>query len=253
LKYVGVEAARRMSGLRLVLSRDVPGPWGEAAKYWFGVKRIPYTPVEQIGGGENPELRAWTGQTSAPVAAWNDEPPVWVMSDILELAERLAPEPALIPADARERSWMYGLLRELTGRDGLGWSLRLMMFDANLRGAPEERVGFARRYGYAGAGAAAGAPERAAQILRLLSDQLRAQRERGSAFLVGEQISALDLAWAAFSNMLAPLPHELCPMSDFMRSMYTCAYREVVNALAPELVLHRDRMFRDVIGLPMDF
>ena len=253
MKYVSVEAARRMPGLRLILTRDVPGPWGEAAKYFFGAKRLAYTPVEQIGGGENAELRAWTGQTSAPVAAWNDEPPVWAMSDILELAERLAPEPALIPADARERAWMYGIFREICGRNGLGWSLRLMMFDANLRGAPQEPTGMARRYGYAGAGAADAAAARAAQILRLLADQLRAQRGRGSAFLVGDRLSAADLAWAAFSNMCAALPHTLCPMSDFMRSMYTCKDPQVVAALDPSLLEHRDRLFRDVIGLPLDF
>src|SRR4030095_13394541 len=47
LKYESVEAARRMPGLRLVLTRDVPGPWGEAAKYFFAVKKLAYTPVEQ--------------------------------------------------------------------------------------------------------------------------------------------------------------------------------------------------------------
>src|SRR5262245_10470046 len=242
-----------MPGLRLVLTRDVPGPWGEAAKYFFAVKKLAYTPVEQIAGGENPELRAWTGQTSAPVAAWNDEPPVWAMSDILELAERLAPEPALIPAKADERVWMYGLFREITGRQGLGWSLRLMMFDVNLQGAPEERKLLARRYGYTKPGAADGAAARVAQILRLLADQLRAQRARGSRYLVGDGLSGADLAWAAFSNMCAPLPHAQCPMSDFMRSMYTCKELRVVSALDPILLEHRDRLFRDAIGLPLDF
>jgi glutathione S-transferase len=253
LKYSSVEQARRMPGLRLVLTRDVPGPWGEAAKYIFAAKKLPYIAAEQIGGGENAELRAWTGQTSAPVAAWNDEPPVWTMNDILELAERIAPEPPLIPQEARERAWMYGLFRELTGRDGLGWSLRLMMFDVNLQGAPEERTRMARRYGYSGTGAAGGAAARAAQILRLLAEQLRAQRARGSAFLVGDRLSAVDLAWAAFSNMCAPLAHADCPMSDFMRSMYSCAEPQVVAALDPVLIEHRDRLFRDVIGLPLDF
>jgi glutathione S-transferase len=252
VKYASVEQARRLPGLRLVLTRDVPGPWGEAAKYFFAAKRLDYTPVEQVGGGENAALRDWSGQTSAPVAIWNDEPPVWTMTDILELAELLSPEPALIPADARERAWMYGLCREISGRNGLGWSLRLMMFHSSLRGAPDERTGMARRYGY-GEAAAAAAPERAGQILRLLSDQLREQRGRGRAFLVGEQLSAADLMWAAFSNMCAPLPHALCPMSDFMRSMYTCADPKVVGEIDPALLEHRDRIFRDVIGLPLDF
>jgi len=247
-----VETARSLPGLRLVLTRDVPGPWGEAAKYFFAAKRLPYTAAEQIPNSENAALRAWTGQVSAPVAAWNDEPPVWTMTDILELAERLAPEPALIPADAGERAWMYGLCREISGRDGLGWSRRLMMFDANLRAAPEASLGLARRYGYEPKAAAA-APARVVQILRLLSEQLGEQRARGSAFLVGSHLSALDLMWAAFSNMVAPLGPAQCPMPDWMRPMYTADHPEVKAALDPGLLDQRDRIFRDVIGLPLDF
>lgn len=252
MQYVSVEKARNMPGLRLVLTRDVPGPWGEAAKYLFAAKRLSYAAAEQIGGGENPELRAWTGQVSAPVAAWNDERPVWTMTDILELAERLAPEPALIPSEPRERAWMYGLMREITGREGLGWSLRLSMFDVNYKGAPQSADSLPGRYGY-DATAARGAPARVVGILRLLADQLREQRARGSAYFVGTRLSALDLAWAAFSNMLAPLPHELCPMPDYIRKLYTVAYPEVKAALDPILFEHRDRMFREVIGLPLDF
>jgi glutathione S-transferase len=128
-----------------------------------------------------------------------------------------------------------------------------MMFDANLRGAPEESTGCARRYGYTGADGAPRAAARAAQILRLLAEQLRAQRQRGSAYLVGDRLSGADLAWAAFSNMCAPLPHAQCPMPDFMRSMYTCADPQVVAALDPILLEHRDRLFRETIGLPLDF
>lgn len=252
MKYVSVEQARKLSGLRLVLTRDVPGPWGEAAKYLFGAKRLPYVAAEQIAGGDNTELREWTGQISAPVAAWNDERPVWAMTDILELAERLAPEPPLIPSEPRERAWMYGLMREITGRDGLGWSLRLMMFDVNFKGAPPTPDSLPGRYGYSAA-AAHGAPARVIGILRLLADQLREQRGRASAYFIGQRLCALDLVWAAFSNMLAPLPHELCPMPDYMRKLYTVAYPEVKAALDPLLFEHRDRMFREVIGLPLDF
>jgi glutathione S-transferase len=252
LKYASVEQARKTPGLRLVLTRDVPGPWGEAAKYIFGAKRLAYLPAEQIPDGANAALREWTGQVSAPVAAWNDERPVWSMTDILELAERLAPDPPLIPSEPRERAWMYGLMREITGRDGLGWSLRLMMFDVNYKGAAQPADSLPGRYGY-DAAAARGAPARVVGILRLLADQLREQSGRGSAYFIGARLSALDLVWAAFSNMLAPLPHELCPMPDYMRKLYTVAYPEVKAALDPLLFEHRDRLFRDAIGLPLDF
>jgi glutathione S-transferase len=252
LKYASVEEARSMRGLRLVLSSGVPGPWGEAAKYFFSVKGLAYTPVEQVGGGENAQLRAWTGQTSAPVAAFDDEPPVWVMSDILFLAERLAPEPALIPADARERAFMFGLCREISGRDGLGWSRRLMQFHARRARASERDREFARRYGYSEAAGEA-APARVAQILHLLSETLREQRRLGRSFLVGERLSAADLMWAAFSNALAPLPHEVCPMPAWLRALFSLEHPDVRAALDPALLEHRDRVFRDGVGLPLDF
>ena len=35
MEYLSVEEAKNRSGLRLVLTRGVPGPWGEAAKAIF--------------------------------------------------------------------------------------------------------------------------------------------------------------------------------------------------------------------------
>jgi hypothetical protein len=51
----------------------------------------------------NEEIVAWSGQNSAPVVAWQNEPPINRWIDILHLAERLAPEPALIPEDVWDR------------------------------------------------------------------------------------------------------------------------------------------------------
>ena len=65
MKYLSVEEAIDMPGLRLVLTAGVPGPWGEAAKAILAYKQLDYTPVRQEGGGENAALRDWTGQTSA--------------------------------------------------------------------------------------------------------------------------------------------------------------------------------------------
>ena len=41
------------------------------------------------------------------------------------LAERLAPAPALLPADPASRALALGLAHELCGEAGLGWSRRL--------------------------------------------------------------------------------------------------------------------------------
>ena len=97
---VPIEAAKRTSGLRLVLSA-IPGPpWTEAAKAVFHVKRIPYAPVAQQ-----------PVENEKPRAAW---------TEILFLAERLAPEPSLIPQDPEDRVRMFGLAHEICGEDGLG-------------------------------------------------------------------------------------------------------------------------------------
>src|SRR5208283_3192730 len=134
LKYASIAEARTMSGLRLILGEvAVPGPWREACKGIFHVKKIPYTPVASASqDGSQDELIEWTAQSSAPVAIWNDERPRSTWIEQLYLAERLQPEPALIPADADDRVSMFGISNEICGENGLGWSRRLMMIDSTV-------------------------------------------------------------------------------------------------------------------------
>lgn len=257
IDYRSVEEARARRGLRLVLTAGVPGPWGESAKAVFHVKGIPYTAVAQQGGGSNKELVAWTGRANAPVAILDDEAPRDGWAEILLLAERLAPEPRLIPADPAERALMFGLCFEICGEQGLGWSRRLMLTDALLaEGSPEpmRRVGevLGSRYGYSKA-AAAKAPARVAEILGLLSSQLRRQKEAGRDFLVGASLSAADLYWSAFAGLLAPMPAELCPLPEMLRGWYTNSDPLIAAALDPLLLEHRDRIYRNYLPLPMSF
>jgi glutathione S-transferase len=259
MQYLDVEQAIDRPGLRLVLSAGVPGPWGEAAKYILHVKRIPYAAVRQVGGGENDALERWTGHANAPVAVYEKERPRAGWIEILQLAERLAPEPRLVPDDARQRAWMFGLAHELAGEQGFGWCRRLAMIDqmiafgdalpAQAR-AIAERLG--ARYGWSAAAAAA-APARVAAILRLFSEQLRAQRERGSRYLVGDRLSALDLYWTAFAALVEPLPQEQCPMAAPMRAAYTLRDPAARSAADPGLLEHRDFVYREHLALPLDF
>lgn len=253
MEYVEVEEGRALSGLRLVLTAGVPGPWGEAAKAILHVKRLGFVAVRQVAAGPNTALREWTGQTSAPVAIWNDERPRTTWVDQLFLAERLAPEPVLIPSDPADRALMFGLAHEICGEHGLGWSRRLMMLDHTFHepAPPEAQKRAARtlaaKYGYDEASAAA-APGRVAQVLELLAAQLAAQQERGREFLVGDRLSALDLYWATFAAMVVPLPAALCPMPERVRSAYTLDPPPDAALLA-----HRDRIYRDVLPTPLDF
>jgi glutathione S-transferase len=259
-EYAEVEKARDLPGLRLVLSAGVPGPWGEAAKALFHVKRIPYTRVRQTAGAANEALRAWTGHDNAPQAVLGDEPARTSFSALIFLAERLAPEPGLVPAEPHERALMFGLIHELAGEHGLGWCRRLMMFDRTLslptsvlaadHPARLQVEGLGRKYGYSRAAAQA-APGRVASILRLLSQQLADQHEEERRYLIGGALSALDLYWAAFAAMVSPLPEAQCPMPAVIRPMYELAEPERGHC-SPELLAHRDFVYSEHLELPVD-
>lgn len=253
-RWIDVEEARAASGLRLVLTVGVPGPWSEAAKGILHVKGLPFVRVRQELGGENRALREWTGQASAPVAAWNDEPPCTTSLGILFLAERLAPDPPLLPADPDERARMLGYCHELVGEQGLGWTRRLMTLQQAIEAAggapPEEIARLAARYGYSPEAAAA-APARVTALLDLFARLLARQRAAGSRFLFGERLSALDIYWATFAALLEPLPEELCPMPRSIRRAYTLE-GELRAALDPALLEHRDFIYREYLELPVD-
>ena len=251
--YVEIDAARSMPGLRLVLSAGVPGPFGEAARYCFDVKKIPYVRVRQIPLASDAALLAWTAQASAPVAVYERERPRSSWVEILELAERLAPEPRLIPRDPDERMRMWGLCHEIAGEGGFGWQRRLMLVHGALAANADPggvMAHLGRKYGYTPeTGAAAGA--RSAAILRTLSAQLLAQQQAGSRYLVGRALSAADLYWAAFAIMLEPLPEADCPLPAMLRTAYV-APPPVREAAHPILLEHRDFVYRENIGLPLD-
>ena len=256
-QYVEVEQAIGMSGLRVVLSPGVPGPWSESAKGILYVKKIPYVKVRQVVGGENEPLRKWTAQETAPAFVYNDERPRSIWSDQLYLAERIAPNPALIPAQIDDRIRMFGLANELCGENGLGWARRLMILQESLANPnlPEAGRKFStfmgQKYGYTPERAAA-APQRVAAIVTSFAGQLEAQRQRGSRFLIGDRLSALDIYWACFAALLHPLPENLCPMPQSFRRMYDCNDPVVMHAVVPELFAHRNFIYREYLELPVD-
>jgi hypothetical protein len=200
LRYATIQEAKSIPGLRIILgANSVPGPWREACKGIFHVKKIPYTPVASAGQDGSPrELVEWTAQSSAPVAIWNDERPRSTWIEQLYLAERLQPEPALIPTNADDRVAMFGISNEICGENGLGWNRRHLLIDftvSNPKTDPKTRE-FWRRFGgkylYSEEGAAA-APARIASILKFLAERLERQKARGSRFFIGDRLSALDI------------------------------------------------------------
>jgi glutathione S-transferase len=257
-EYVEVEQAIGMPGLRVVLTVGVPGPWGEAAKGILRVKKIPYMKVAQRIGGDSTALIKWTAQNSAPVFMYNDERPRTVWLEQLGMVERLAPDPSLIPADIKDRILMFGLSNEICGENGLGWSRRLMMTHKTISNpdVPEaaKKGSFAliNKYGGYTPEVAAQAGGRVAEILRSIATQLASQRAKGSRFLIGDRLSALDIYWAAFCALIKPLPDELCKMTPGFRRMYDCSDPAAIEATTPQLFEHRDFIYREYMELPLD-
>ena len=260
LKYVSIADARKMSGLRIILGAiAVPGPWREACKGIFYVKKYPYVAVTGVGAdGTDRELVEWTAQSSAPVAIWNDERPRSTWIEQLYLAERLAPTPSLIPASIDERALMFGYANELCGQNGFGWSKRLGMIHSTVTNpaSPENVKGFwlkfGSKYGYSPE-AAAGAPARMIEILNFLDARLSSQKAKGSRFFIGNELTALDIYWATFAALLKPLAPEQCPMATGFRDFYSEPNQAVMAALTNQLLAHRDFIYRDYLELPIVF
>jgi glutathione S-transferase len=260
LHYASLEEARTLSGLRLILgAHTIPGPWREACKGIFYVKKIPYVPVASAGKeGSDRELREWTAQTSAPVAVWNDERPRSTWIEQLYLAERLQPHPPLIPASIEERTLMFGYINEICSENGFAWSKRLTMIRGTVTNPKTDDatrafwLQFGAKYGYS-AQAAVAAPVRMVEILRFLGARLEQQKAKGSPFFIGNQLSALDIYWAAFTALVQPLPPDLCPMATAFRDFYTEKNPIVTAACSPPLLEHRDFIYREYLELPIVF
>src|SRR5260370_1283892 len=105
---------------------------------------------------------------------------------------------------------------------GLSGCQRLMLLDeplsanaASSRGLPianrEVATHLGSKYGYDSANAAA-APARIAQIMRLFASRLAQRRAGGHRFLVGDQLSAVDIYWATFISRIQPLQRDPCPI-----------------------------------------
>lgn len=251
MRFVPVEEAKSMPGLRVVLARGAWALWGECAKNIYHVKGIPFVGVEQAGFQDNPELVAWTGVRNQPQAIYEDEPVRTNWLDILNLAERIAPEPPLLPEDSAQRAQVVGLANEICGENGLGWCRRIELA-AKFPFGDEASARMAREYGQSEA-AAAIAELRIARIVANLAAVLHAQKRAGSRYFVGDRLTALDIYWACASNLVGPLPLDVCPLGAPLHAMFSETGATIGAALDPILFEHRDYVYREHLIYPVDF
>ena len=95
--------------------------------------------------------------------------------------------------------------------------------------------------------------ERVRSIMAMLARRLEAQDKLGSGYLIGDALSAADIYWTTFSNLVAAMPPEQCPMPDFYRELARNAVRSLGFAAPEILIRHRDRILAEHFVLPMWF
>jgi len=144
-RYVDINEAIKMTGLRIVIVKAMPSAWGIAAKAMIEFKELDFVVSHQIPMAENPELVAWSGTNSGPVVAWNEETPVNRWNDILFLLERLNSKKRLVPEIPSDRIKVMGLSHEICGELGFGWNRRLDFMRPADDGVVSE---FGKKYGY---------------------------------------------------------------------------------------------------------
>lgn len=257
MQYRSAAEARHMSGVRLALTAGVPGPWSMSAKAILKLKGIAFVPVEQVGGGANEDLVAWTGHRNAPVLVDEGGECRTGWLEILKWAERVAPTPALLPRDAARHEAAVGLADLICGEDGYAWSARLFMLDAMVRARGDEALAnpMVRDYGYDPTVLPA-ALERVSGILDHLSGRLNAQQQAGSPYFVGSGLTAVDVYWAYFSQLLDALPDEISPTPLPLRKGWGAFGKALARGgyeADPILIRHRDLMFERHLPTPLEF
>jgi glutathione S-transferase len=256
INYLDFEQTKQQSGLRMVVVKGLPSPWGEAAKGILHVKQLDWSACYH--DPRSRDMSAWTGSRSAPVAIYNDEAPVESWLDILLLAERLAPQPALLPQDPEQRALALSLCKDLCGEMGLGWTRRLDGVQKGLNGKSLTEGGYpepiaqylAHKYGYE-VDKGPDYSKLTITLLNALNRRLKDQREAGQAYYLGDSISAVDIYSAAFMAYFKPLSAEHCPMHEPMRSVFEALDEETQAALDPILLEHRDFIYSQHLALPL--
>lgn len=251
-EYIGVDEAIGRAGTRMVVLGNVPSAWGEAAKGFWHIKGLPFTAVRLVY--DSPALKQWAGQLSGPVVVHDREVPRSGWAEILMLAERLAPTPALLPLEPNARARALGLCDRFCSPGGLGWTRRLQNVHAGLTGAGgfSGRVAgyLGKKYGYDAAQGASYAT-RVRELLGEFAAALRERQAAGQPYYLGDTLSAVDVYSATFMGLFKPLPESQCRMDPAIRAAFEFLDADTAAALDPLLLQHRDMMYAKHLELPL--
>ena len=250
LDYQSIQSIIPAEGLRLILLRGYPSPWGQAAKAMMEYKDLSFTIGAMEAGQPNEELKAWAGTDSAPVVAADSSPPISRWNDILLLLEELSPNKPLIPIDSDLRIQFWGIAHAICAEDGFGWNRRLDGIHRAVKSGLEPGK-FGEKYGYTKESGEK-AENKSIQFMSYLSELLKQQREKGSSYIVGNSVSAVDFYWAAFSNLAVLQSPKACPLEDSIRERFENVSSKVVEAFDPILLSHRDWIMSEYFKIPME-
>ena len=138
---------------------------------------------------------------------------------------------------------MFGLCAIVLGEDGLVWNMRILS-DSPL----------ARKYGYSDE-ASTKAPNKIAEIIKLLDKKLKAQEEIGSKYLIGDSLTAVDIYWATVSMTVLPASLEIMPKTKQNEGMLLAfegisKIPQIAEATSELILSHRDYILKTYCETP---
>jgi len=90
------------------------------------------------------------------------------------------------------------------------------------------------------------AKSRALAVLAMLDGLLA-----DGPFLIGGALTAADIYWATFANLLAPLPEAELPALPLIREAYTSREPDLTAALSTRLRDHQRHVYERYLELPV--
>ena len=243
IKFISLEESASMEkGTRVTFVPGVQAMFSEALKNICYVKKVPLIRVlhpimgvdEKTGEDRQAKLYELTSQTSLPTMFHDKERPRNVWIEQLDLAERIGSKdsPRLIPDKFELRADMLGLCAVVLGEDGLTWNMRILI-DSPL----------GQKYGYSEEASSA-APKKIAEVITLIDKRLEAQEKQGSRYLVGNELTAVDIYWATMSMTVLPVPLEVMPKTKQNQGMLmffaaNSEIPEIANVLTERIKDHQ--------------